>query len=257
MIGDMMLCSIRVDDPAAKPEQIISWRWESEPGSSAYPNAYPCVSPDEKYVAYAVGSELKIVEISSGSVVTKWTAPGPEEGMFVRWSPDGKEVFLSGYHNSDLGLWSFDVESKEAWQIFDAPAIMGTLSPDRSRMTVEIRQPFGEIWLAKLDPNIPTYQALAPVLTREEFLRRRYEQYSRAIKSNALDQGSCFYATGLIDNFASLGMERYKAGAYEDALKTLISTDKMRTDANQPSAPEDVAFIAMSLLVLSIFIYVL
>jgi serine/threonine protein kinase len=236
--ADMTLYSIRVDDPAAKPEHIISC-----------PGWYPGVSPDEKYVAYAVGNELSIVEISSGTVVTKWTSPVPETAhyMLVRWLSDGKEVFLSGSDNSDLGLWSFDVQRKEAWQIFDAPVMRGNRSLDRSRMAVDLRMPFGEIWLAKLDPNIPTYQALTPVSTREEFLRRRYEQYSRAIKSNALDQGSYSYATRLIDNFASEGMEYYQKGAYQEAITTFVRADNLYRAFNNKSRPSDLAFIVMSL----------
>jgi hypothetical protein len=45
----------------------------------------------------------------------------------------------------------------------------------------------------------------------------------------------------------TLGVARYRVGAYQDALMTLSRADKMRTDANEPSAPEDLAFIAMSL----------
>jgi len=43
-----------------------------------------------------------------------------------------------------------------------------------------------------------------------------------------------------------LGVAQYRMGKYEDALKTLTKTDKIRTDANEPR-PEDVAFIAMAL----------
>jgi serine/threonine protein kinase len=256
--GEGKLCSIRVDDPNAKPEEIVS---VDNHGT------YPCVSPDEKYVAYALGNKLIIKEMSSGSVVTEWTAPGPEKGMLVRWSPDGKEVFLSGYHDSDLGLWSFDVERQEAWQIFDAPAIMGTLSPDQSRMAVELRQPFGEIWLAKLNPTIPTYHALAPVLTREEFLRHRCERYTREAKSNALDESSSSYATQLMEILASQGREYYQKGTYEEALTMLSGVEDIRRAINEAhfpdacnnihnyafdvflnkSRPSNTAFIAMSL----------
>ena len=45
----------------------------------------------------------------------------------------------------------------------------------------------------------------------------------------------------------TLGVAQYRVGAYQDALTTLSRADKMRTDANEPSAPEDLAFVAMSL----------
>ena len=121
---DKALYSVRVDDPAAEPKEIISC-----------PGPYPGVSPDEKYVAYAVGNELRIVEISTAEVITTWTAPGPERGMLVRWSPDGKEILVAGYHDSDLGTWSFDVQRKEAWQLFESPA-MSANSPSASIRTL-------------------------------------------------------------------------------------------------------------------------
>jgi tetratricopeptide (TPR) repeat protein len=234
--ADWALYSVSIDDPAVKPERIIDC-----------PSDFPWVSPDEKYVAYAIGRELRILEISSGQVVTKWIAPGPETGMLLRWSPDGKEIFIGGFHESDFGLWCFDVQRKDAWQIFDAPAIMGTLSPDRSQMTVVLRIPFGEIWLAKLDPNIPTYQALAPVLTRDEFLTHRYEQYLRVAKAGALEVMSHMYLGKFIQMLATLGTNQYREANYEDAIVSLGRADQLRLALTNKSDPCDIAHIAMSL----------
>jgi len=233
---DTLLYSISIDDHSARPRELISCR-----------GRYPGVSPDEKYVAYAVGNELQIVEMSSGSVVTKWTAPGHERGMIVKWSPDGKEIFIGGFLDSDLGLWCFDVQRKEAWQIFDAPVMRVSRSLDRSRIAVDLRAPFGGIWLVKLDPNVPTYQSLAPVFTREEFLRRKCEQYTRALKSNALDSSSYYYAIRLIDNLTSQGKEYYEKGAYKEALTMLVGADDLHRAAYKKSRSSDTAFIVMSL----------
>jgi serine/threonine protein kinase len=234
--ADSALYSVSIDDPAAKPERIIDC-----------PGDFPWVSPDEKYIAYGVVNELQIMEIPSGQVVTKWVAPGPEEGLFVKWSPDGKEIFLVGFGDSDLGLWSFDVQRKDAWQIFDSPAISCSLSPDRSRMAVDLRMPFGETWLAKLDPNIPTYQALAPVLTRDEFLTHRYEQYIRSSKTGALESGSLIYAGRFIQMLATLGTNQYREANYEDAIVSLTRADELRRALSNESDPCDVAHIAMAL----------
>lgn len=234
--ADKMLCSISIEDHNAQPRQLISC-----------PGRYPGVSPDEKYVAYAEGNELRIMEMSTGNVVTKWTAPCPETGMLVKWLPDGKEIFIGCFLDSDLGLWCFDVQRKEAWQIFDAPVMRGSLSLDRSRIAIDLRFPFGGIWLAKLDPNIPTYQSLAPVFTREEFLQRKCDQYTRALKSNALDATSYNYAIRLIDKLASQGMEYYNKGNYKEALTMMAGADNLYRAANNKSHPSETAFIAMSL----------
>jgi hypothetical protein len=75
-----------------------------------------------------------------------------------------------------LGLWIFDVEHEQAWQVFDAPAISGIWSPDMSKMVIEIKIPFEENWLVTLDPNMPTYRALAPALTPPEFMHHRLDR---------------------------------------------------------------------------------
>jgi len=211
---DMMLYSIRVDDPAAKPKRIISCRgW------------YPWVSPDEKYVAYAVKRELRIVELSSGSVVTRWTVPAPQRGMIVRWSPDGKELSLGGFGDSDLGLWIFDVERKNAWQIFGAPAITCIWSPDGSRTVINIKRPFEEVWLATLDPKTPTYQALAPALTREEYLQRRLEQTTRLTEIDSLDA----------NNYLSRAIVYISLHKYEKATADLEQCAKLVESGDHPA----------------------
>jgi dipeptidyl aminopeptidase/acylaminoacyl peptidase len=167
---------IRVTDPAARPEPIISC-----------PSWIASISPDERYVAYAQGSTFQIVELASGSVVTNWTTPGPQKTVVLKWSADGKELTLGGVSDSDLGLWIFDVEREQAWHIFGTPAKSVNWSPDRTRMTVGIRGDYEEVWLAMLDPRVPTYQAVGPVLTSEQYLARRLEQTTRLIGMDPLD----------------------------------------------------------------------
>jgi len=224
------LYSIRIDELTAKPKRVISC-----------PSRFPWVSPDEKYVAYGVGNELQIVELSSGSIWTKWIAPGPAIGLLVRWSPNAKEISVAGLTGSDLGLWVFDVERKKAWQIFDPPAISGIWSPDRSRMIIEIKIPFEENWLVRLDPNIPTHQAVASALTSEDYLRLRQNKYTRIIDSEAVN------ADIYLEKLTSVGMDQYRLGAFEDTLVTFTRLDELHRDRNGESHPADVAFLAMSL----------
>ena len=271
---DNMLCSIRVEDPTAKPERILSC-----------PGRFPWVSPDEKYVAYGVDNELRIVELSSGSVVTTWIIPLPWKAMLVRWSPDGKELSLGGLWGLDLGLWIFEVTSKKAWHIFDAPAKACIWSPDRFRTIIEISHPFEELWLATLDPNIPTYQALAPALSLKDYRQHRLKQSTRAIELNPLDANNylsraiayirlqeyekatadlekfakCLesgrrhspelmnYLISITENLALQGIEQYRMGRYEEALVTLTGVDRLRRAVNNESHPSDVAFTAMAL----------
>jgi len=271
---DNTLYSIRVDDSTAKPERIISC-----------PSRFPWISPDEKYVAYAVGNELRIVELSSPTVETRWNAPVPAGGMLVRWSPNGKELSVAGLTDSDLGLWIFDVQRKKAWQIFDAPAISGIWSPDMSQMVIEIKIPFEENWLITLDPNMPTYQALESALTPSEFMHHRLKQCNRVIEVDPLDANNylsralvylCLREyekaaadlekgaklleggdpatpanmknlTNLMEDFTSRAMEQYSGGAYEEALVTLTGIGACRRALKHEARPRDMALIAKAL----------
>jgi len=224
---DNALYSIRIDDPAAEAERVISC-----------PSKFPWVSPDEKYIAYNEGSELKIVEIASGSVEATWIAPETVTTLLVRWKPDGKELSVAGPGTSDLGLWIFDIELKKAWQIFEKPAISGIWSPDGSQMVVEIKIPFEENWLVTLDPNIPTYQSIASARTQENYLQDRHEYYKDMFTKDP-DKADAY-----LRKLISVGRNQYRIGAYEDALNTLATVQQHSTDAR----PHEVALKVKALL---------
>ncbi len=216
---DQALYSIRTDNPSAEPKRVISC-----------PGRFPWISPDEKYIAYNEGNVLKIVEIASGSVETMWIAPEPVNVLLVRWKSDGKELSVAGPGNSDLGLWIFDVESKKARQIFDAPAISGIWSPDGSRMVVEVKIPFEENWLVTLDPNIPTYQSVTSARTQEEYLQERHRYYKDRIKSDS-DKANIY-----LRKLVSVSRNQYRIGLYEDTLETLTTIEKLRHETSPPDA---------------------
>ena len=228
---DRTICSIHAHDPAAEPELILSCLgWD------------PQISPDGQYVAYAVGNELSIVELSSGEVKTKWITPGPQTGrsMEVNWSPDCKELSLGAW--SDLGLWIFDVDRQEGRQVVEAPARSCVWSPDRSQVIIEIGPPFEEIWLVTLDPSVSTYQALAPALTPEEFLLLRQAEYARAIEAHPEN------AREYLSKLTLMAAQNYRSGAYEQALETLNRVDELhRTVSNDESHPRDLALMVVVL----------
>lgn len=223
---DEALYSIRIDDPNARPKRVISC-----------PSRFPWVSPDEKYIAYNEGSELKIVEIATGSVEATWIAPETVTTLLVRWKPDGKELSVAGPGKSDLGLWIFDVERKKAWQIFDPPAISGIWSPDGSQIVVEIKIPFEENWLVKLNPNVPTYQSLALARTQQDYLQDRHEHYKDMVTKDP-DTADTY-----LRKLVSVSRNQYRIGVYEDALETLGVVEQLRLEAR----PHEVALTAMAL----------
>jgi len=227
---DNALYSICVDDPNPKTERVISC-----------PSRFPWISPDEKHVAYAEDNELRIVELTSGRVETKWIAPAPASGMLVRWSPNGKELSVAGLTGSDLGLWIFDIEREKAWRIFDAPAISGIWSPDMSKMIVEIKIPFEENWLVTLEPNVPTYQSIASALTCEEYLRNRKEYYMGLVKDDPNNEKIC------IEKLTSVGSSQYNLSAFDDSFITFTEVDNLHRNLTGESRPVDLKYIAMAL----------
>ena len=63
---------------------------------------------------------------------------------------------------------------------------------------------------------------------------------SKAEKANRLEPNNPF----ILD---PRGVAQYRVGAYEDALKTLTSTEKIRTDTDKEPEPANLAFMAMAL----------
>jgi len=100
-----------------------------------------------------------------------------------------------------------------------------------------IKIPFEENWLVTLDPNIPTYEALGSALTEERYLRHRREQYTDATETDPNN------ASVYLRKLASVGVSQYHIGAYEDALETLTTVEKLRRE----TSPPEVALTAMAL----------
>ena len=211
---DKMLYTIRIDDPAAQPVPIM-----------CCPSPWPALSPDEKHLAYAIGRQLRVVDLTSNAVVNQWTAPVPTNSMIIHWSPEGRELSLGGSPDSVLGLWIFDRAHGSAQQVLDAPAQALHWSPDGSQLGISMRDPFEEIWLAERDPRVPTHQALAPALTRREFLRH-------LVETDPLDVNKC------AERLVWLGTELYRAGEYEEALETSARIESLQPDMGDavPSA---------------------
>jgi len=110
------------------------------------PRQFFVVSPADKYVAYAMGNELRIVEISSKSVVASWA--GPMGTAFTEWSPNGRKLSVGGDHWTRVGLWIYDIEAKKASKVLSGPIIRSCWSPDETRLAFALGPPFFEIWMA-------------------------------------------------------------------------------------------------------------
>jgi len=213
---DQALCYIDIEDHEAKPVEV-----------AACPALYPNVSPDERFLAYATAGEMKVVELSSGKEVVKWAVPGCEEYCTVVWSPDGKEIGFSalGRFYPVSGLWIYDVEQKTGRHLFDPMAMCCNWTRDRSRVAIDVLFPVSEIWVADMKPGSSTAEAFAPVQTRAEYLRERWELYAGMVKKT---QTTAVAAQRVLANLTSVGVNQYECGEYEDALWTLQQVAELR-----------------------------
>ena len=229
--------SLNVDDPLDKPESILSC------------DPYFAVSPDGRYLAHSEADRLSVVEVSSGQVKARWTAPPPDgaHGMALRWAPNGREVLAGGLHQGEMGLWSFDVEQGNAWQLFPSPVVLGHLSPDGSRIALELRDWYGGLWLAKLDPADSIHQAVRSTRTEEQYLRQSCHDFAKAIQRGTYRTDSGTYLYGFITRVGMLVERYYREGQYEDALDTFRSLEELCDALDWQPSGSAAAMAAMSL----------
>ena len=227
------LYCLDVNDPKPKPIRV-----------AACPGSYPHVSPDERYLAYATAGELTVVELDSGEEVVKWIVPGCEKYCSVLWSPDGKEISLGveGARHWASGLWLFDFERRDGWHLLDPEATCCNWSPDRSRVALDLYFPVCEIWIAEVDPNLPTWEALGPLQSRAEYLRSNLWNYVTSYARAKSEDKS-----HVLKNLIAVGVNQYNCGEYEDALWTLQQVAKFpETEGGLPDI-EATAHIAIIL----------
>ncbi len=144
--------SIPIGD-GSNPNPIISCR-----------SSHSVVSPNEEFVAYGRPlSEYEIVELATNSIVARWKVPlGINDGL-INWSPDGKELSMGAYE--DTGLWIYSMKEKKATKVLSgsfgwcswSPPGISKIAIDRGYWPLH-----HEIWVANLDPNVPTAESLGP-----------------------------------------------------------------------------------------------
>jgi serine/threonine protein kinase/tetratricopeptide (TPR) repeat protein len=229
--------SLNVDNPLDKPESILAC------------DPYFAVSPDGKYLAHSEADRLSVVEISNGQMKATWTAPPPygKHGMALRWAPNGKEVLAGGLHQGEMGLWSFDVEQEKAWQLFPSPVVLGHLSPDGSRIALEIRDWYGGLWLAKLDPADSIHEAVRTARTEEQYLRQSCRDFAAAIRRGTYRKDAGAYLYGFTTRVSVLSEIYYRKGQYADALDTFRSLEELCDALDWQPSGSTAATAAMSL----------
>ena len=168
-LEDMKLYTVSIEDDA-KPMPIVRC-----------PGPFPTVSPDEKYVAYMWGGELQIVELSTKSVAMTWTAPSPWVGASQYWSRNGRELGIQGPD----GLWIYNLDTKTVANVLRGHIAWCSWSRCEISQCAFHRQYDRSlnraIWVAKLDPNVSTAEALGPGRTVEEYYQEKIDDFTRLI----------------------------------------------------------------------------
>ncbi|MFC1636481.1 hypothetical protein ACFL5Z_16750, partial [Planctomycetota bacterium] len=156
------LYSIDVDQPNAKAEVVLH-----------NCSIFPVVSPDERYVADHQFRELRIIELASGQIVRRWfIPPRPRYGLYVNWSPDGRELSVAGWDGSETGLWIYNMETEDAVKIAGVLATTARWSGgDHPKLAVAFGSPLTEIWMWDLQPGASTAESFDFVQDVEEHCR--------------------------------------------------------------------------------------
>jgi serine/threonine protein kinase/Tol biopolymer transport system component len=181
---DNMLCRISIEAGDAQPQPIL-----------ACSNRLPAVSPDGAYVAYVGGKGLTIVELASKSVVAEW-APPPDFEIFggFGWSASGHELCLGGgrFPEINAGVWIYDLKRKQARKILHVLVNAVSSSSDGRQLVFNLGEPYSEVWVAELDPNVPITEALGPGRTLEEHYQEMVDAYTRRIETAPENADSYF-----------------------------------------------------------------
>jgi tetratricopeptide (TPR) repeat protein len=201
---DNRLYSISIEDDA-KPTPIFQ-----------SPVRVSALSPDEKYVAYRIEGGFRIVELATKSVVASCTLPTVGR-VFLNWSPDGQELSVGCYDfPRNSGLWIYDVKKKKASKVFSGSFEVCPWSrPDTGQIAIgRTYASLNEIWVANLDPNVSTTEALGPGRTLQQHCQEIASWYTRRIETDPenpehyLKRAPCYVYLG--DNKeASADLEKY------------------------------------------------
>jgi tetratricopeptide (TPR) repeat protein len=171
---DNTLYRIAIEDPQARSIPVYGCASE-----------YPSVSPDNRHMADVLEGSLKIVDLASQSCLGEWALP--LQISSGNWSRDGRQVILGSVNRVEdrIGLWIYDLDRKDGVKVLSGQITGGSRSPDKTRMGFSLGPPYFEIWMAALDPNIPTTEALGPGQTLEQHCQEMVGFYTRRIQTDS------------------------------------------------------------------------
>jgi serine/threonine protein kinase/Tol biopolymer transport system component/tetratricopeptide (TPR) repeat protein len=144
---------------------------------------FPSISPDNEKVAYAKDDgSLQTVDVLSQATVTHQV--GPRVIWGGNWAPSGREISIGGYHHAEerTGLWIYDLQTEQAAKVLSGQITYASWTPDHTTLAFTLGPPFYEIWLANLNPNLSTIEALGPGRTMADHCQDMVDHYTRIVK---------------------------------------------------------------------------
>jgi len=142
-VTELQLCSLDIDQPAAKPTVALELPF----GASAFPAA----SPDGTMVAFGHDGRLVVVTMSDSKQVARVEVPD-WKGILPCWSPDSRYVSFGSYGwRDDRGVWLLDTKTKRVRKLAEGSLTLARWSPDGQRIAVDDRAKW-EVIVLELAP---------------------------------------------------------------------------------------------------------
>jgi serine/threonine protein kinase/Tol biopolymer transport system component len=174
---DKMLYSISIMGRDAEPKRVM-----------ACSHDFPSMSPDEKYAAYMEGASLKVKDLASQKFVAEWPVPFNTWGG-TGWSPTGRELCMGGGNSADdrTGLWIYNLDRTQPVKVLSGQIVSASWSVKATGLAFCLGPPYYEAWVARLDPNVSTVEALGAGRTLQEHYQEMVRLYTRRIEADPLD----------------------------------------------------------------------
>ena len=117
------------------------------------------------------------------------------------WSPSGSEFSLGGVYDPEVrtGLWIYDLNRKHAEKVLSGQITEANWSKDEKRLAFSLGAPFNEVWVADIDTDISTIEALGPGLTLEQHYQEMLNFYTSRIEADPQDADSYFHRAQYYD----------------------------------------------------------
>ena len=111
------------------------------------------------------------------------------------WSPSGSQFSLGGIYDPEIrtGLWIYDLNRKQAEKVLAGQITKANWNKDETQLAFSLGAPFNEVWVADIDSNISTIEALGPGLTLEQHYQEMLNFYTGRIEADPRDADSYFH----------------------------------------------------------------